>query len=223
MTTPRSTAKKLCTNVEYRLVNESFPPLVSELSDKQLAQRIKRARVARDKYRSLAERQKREAKGQIAPRGARAAAGNKNTVIKQKIFDETLTRYERKAGPVAQAEEGNAKPARKSAKTSGATLAAKQYGNTPRIPPISKILKRVAKAVKEKESDRSQKTVDSKSTDGSAANFDAQVSRRPRKGSGNREAIEGPNAKGPEFPRNAHERGRLSAAFKRQQARKDNK
>ena len=97
MTIPRTTAKKLCTDVEYRLVNESFAPHVAELSEKGLAQRIKRTRAARDKYRSLAERQTREARGRIAPHGARAAAGNKNTRVKQTLFDETLSRYEKQA------------------------------------------------------------------------------------------------------------------------------
>lgn len=97
MTIPRSTAKKLCTDTEYRLVNESFSPDVGALTEKGLAQRIRRARTARDKYRSLAQRQTREARGRISPRGARAAAGNKNTVAKQQLFDETLARYEKQA------------------------------------------------------------------------------------------------------------------------------
>lgn len=97
MTIPRSTAKKLCTDTEYRLINESFAPQAGQLTEKGLAQRIKRARTARDKYRSLAQRQTREARGRIEPRGSRAAAGNKNTVIKQQLFDETLARYEKLA------------------------------------------------------------------------------------------------------------------------------
>lgn len=97
MTIPRSTAKKLCTETEYRLVNESFAPLVSQLNEKGLAQRIQRARIARDKYRSLAQRQTREARGRLDPRGARGAAGNKNTVTKQQLFDEALARYEKQA------------------------------------------------------------------------------------------------------------------------------
>lgn len=104
MTIPRSTAKKLCTDTEYRLVDESFAPLVSDLSEKGLAQRIKRARIARDKYRSLVQRQTREARGRIEPRGSRAAAGNKNTVAKQQLFDETLARYEKQAERAAQSQ-----------------------------------------------------------------------------------------------------------------------
>lgn len=97
MAIPRSTAKKLSTDTEYRLVNESFAPHVSQLTEKGLAQRIQRARTARDKYRSLAQRQTREARGRIDPRGTRAAAGNKNTVVKQQLFDETLARYEKQS------------------------------------------------------------------------------------------------------------------------------
>jgi hypothetical protein len=79
MTIPRTIAKKLSTDAEYRLINESFAPQVCELSEKGLAQRIRRARAARDKYRSQAQRQTREARGRIAPRGKQAAAGNSNT------------------------------------------------------------------------------------------------------------------------------------------------
>ncbi len=97
MTIPRTTAKKLSTEVEYRLISESFLPQVKELSEKGLSQRIKRARAARNKYRDLAERQIREARGLITPHAAHASKGNKNTVIKQKLFEETLARYEKQA------------------------------------------------------------------------------------------------------------------------------
>src|SRR5690606_12328236 len=99
-------------------INESFAPQATGLSEKGLVQRIRRARVARDKYRSLAERQTREARGRVAPRGTRAAAGNKNTVVKQKLFEETLARYEKAAArlegaasrkPGADAETGKRK------------------------------------------------------------------------------------------------------------------
>ena len=145
MTIPRTTAKKLSTDAEYRLINESFAPQVSELSEKGLVQRIRRARAARDKYRSQAERQTREARGRIAPRGKRAAAGNNNTVTKQKLFDETLARFEKQAARMGKetsqkreeaADTGRkaARPAAKQpsvgARSSRATPAVKAGGST---------------------------------------------------------------------------------------------
>lgn len=109
MSIPRTTARKLCTDVEFRLVDESFGPRVNQLTEKALAQRISRARTARDKYRSLAERQVRETRGRIAPKGKRPAQGNDNTVLKQTIFDQALARYEKHLAPSAAHESSTSK------------------------------------------------------------------------------------------------------------------
>lgn len=217
MTIPRTTAKKLCTDVEFTLVNESFPPHVSDLSHKALTQRVKRARTARDKYRALAERQTREARGRTAARSTRPAESNRNTVIKQKIFDETLARFERRAGTNDEEGARRGKAVAAPAKTAKSP-AAKKDGSATKIPSLSKVVAKVSKAVTaRKASAASPKPEPAKSSKAPAST----VGTRAKKGSSSREAIPGPNPKGPEFPRNPHERGRHAAAFKRQQARRD--
>lgn len=223
MTIPRTTAKKLCTDVEYRLVNESFPPEVKDLSEKALAQRVRRARTARDKYRGLAERQNREARGRITPRSTRASESNRNTIVKQKLFDETLARFERQLGR----QDGAPDQPAQSKKTRNSKLAAKAVSKaaTPaarktKIPALGKVVAKVAKAVKaRKAEDAAAQAEPKKSTKAPASAGDGAASARRSRSS--REAIPGPNPKGPEFPRNPHERGRHSAAFKREQARRD--
>lgn len=213
MTIPRTTARKLCTDVEYRLVNDSFPPEISGLSEKALAQRIKRARTARDKYRALAERQTREARGRIAPRSARPAKSNANTVIKQKIFDETLARFEKHAAPVERKKTkrsaGDAAPAKSSKRSTP-----RKSRSLPKIPSLSTVVAKVHELVAE----RKAAIAEDQTTASKSSKAPAHVGDNP-----NREAIPGPNPKGPEFPRNPHERGRLSSAFKQQQARRDSR
>lgn len=218
MTIPRTTAKKLCTDVEYRLVNESFPPEVSQLSEKALAQRIKRARAARDKYRALGERQTREAKGRIAPRATRPSATNANTVTKQKIFDETLARFEKHAAPAEvkpakrrTAAKASAKPARRSASRKSSLL--------PKIPALSKVVAKVSELVAE----RKAAIMENKDAPSKSGKTPANAGEDGHGGDLNRDAVPAPNPKGPSFPRNPHERGRLSSAFKQQQARRDSR
>ena len=218
MAIPRTTAKKLCTDVEYRLVNESFPPHIGELSEKELVQRIKRARAARDKYRSLAERQNREARGRAAPHSSRPAASNQNTILKQKIFDEALARFEKRAGGAETS------VAKNSAKDAAAPAAKRKTNANTKAPSLTKLVANVTKAVKGKTTSRAgAKASSAKSSKAPASDFEGASAKRPRKAGGNREAIPGPNPKGPNFPSNPHERGRQSAAFKRQQARRDSR
>lgn len=223
MTIPRTTAKKLCTDVEYRLVNESFPAEISELSEKALAQRIKRARTARDKYRTLAERQTREARGQVAPRGARPAETNANTLTKQKIFDETLARFEKHAAPAAEKTAKRRSGDTAQAKTSKSP-APRKSRSLPKIPSLSNVVATVSELVAERKAAvTDNNTVPAKSSKAPASAGDGGANSQSHGGNPNREAILGPNPKGPEFPRNPHERGRLSSAFKQQQARRDSK
>jgi len=113
MPIPRTTAQRLLSETEFRLINESFPPLVTTLSDKGLLQRMERVRKARDKYHSMVERQQgKSASG--TQRGAAPSADLKEVITKEKILDETLARFERqtaKAGGGANTK-AMAKPAR---------------------------------------------------------------------------------------------------------------
>lgn len=103
MPIPRTTAQRLVSDSEFRLINESFPPLVTTLSDKGLLQRMERARKARDRYHSMVEKQQ-----------GRAAqpASLKEAISKEKLFEETLARFERQTAKAGGGTKATAKPAR---------------------------------------------------------------------------------------------------------------
>lgn len=114
MPIPRTTAQRLLSDAEFKLINESFPPLVSALSDKGLLQRMERARKARDKYHGQVERQQsKTASG--TQRSAVPLVPLKDAISKEKIFEETLARFERqtaRAGGSAGMKAGADTPAR---------------------------------------------------------------------------------------------------------------
>ncbi len=102
MTIPRTTAKKLVSETEFRLIDDSFPPQVSHLSDKGLLQRLERARKALDRYHDQVERQQgKTASG--TQRGNASSASLKEAMSKERIFEETLTRYERQTAKAGTA------------------------------------------------------------------------------------------------------------------------
>jgi hypothetical protein len=104
-------ARKLCTKAELELVQESAPTKIGELSERELRTRVRRARTLRDKYQTLASRQRRIARGKQEKRGANPSTSNENTIRKQEIFDQVLTRFETKLGKLEAAaeKEGSAK------------------------------------------------------------------------------------------------------------------
>ena len=91
-------AQQLLTKVEFEFASQSWSPAVRAHSPARLRQKISRARRLQDKYRDEARRQAGEAKGGRAPRGSRAAQGNRNTERKAKIFDEALARFQKRLG-----------------------------------------------------------------------------------------------------------------------------
>ncbi|WP_194726146.1 hypothetical protein [Noviherbaspirillum malthae] len=103
----RPTAMRLVSESEFKLVNESYPPLVGTLSDKALMQRMERVRKARDKYHAVVERQ--QGKTQAgAGRGSAQPAALKDAMSRQKIFEETLARFERQSAKAAPASDNDA-------------------------------------------------------------------------------------------------------------------
>lgn len=100
-------AKSLCNSSEMALVMASTSKRVEGLSEAQLRQKIARARKLRDKFRGLADRQKREVRGKGTSRGAPKAQDNRNTRTKQQLFAETLERFE--AALAAKSDRGAAK------------------------------------------------------------------------------------------------------------------
>ncbi len=96
MAVTRAIAKKLCTQAEYELVEESFAPPVNSFKLPELRKKIDRTRKFRDKFRDLEQRQTAEAKGSRQPSGQRPARGNIRTSQKVQLFTETLTRFEKR-------------------------------------------------------------------------------------------------------------------------------
>lgn len=96
MAITRAQAREITTRDEQSLVDISFYPDVRALSEKQLRQAVTRARRLRDKYSDLARRQ-----NQATKRRGRAGAGeNARTAQKERLFIETLERYEKRLATV---------------------------------------------------------------------------------------------------------------------------
>lgn len=74
-------AAQLCTKSELALVGSARGDKLKGLSSKRLELHIARARGLRDRFRDLAERQRREALGTAPPRGRRPARGNARTHV----------------------------------------------------------------------------------------------------------------------------------------------
>jgi hypothetical protein len=94
-------ARQLCTEREFTLVEATRSEPLASLTPQRLQAKIARSRVLRGNFRDLAERQRREARGKIAPRGRRAARGNARTVEKAELFAEVLRRFEARAQKLA--------------------------------------------------------------------------------------------------------------------------
>lgn len=116
----RGTAQKILSEPEFKLVNESFTPTVSALSEKALGQRIERSRKLRDKYQALAERQQAKmgtvtSKGGKAGVQAAAKSQLKDTLYKHRMLSETLARFEKTSNANAKgsADKGKATAVKK--------------------------------------------------------------------------------------------------------------
>ncbi len=94
MAQTKATARKLATQAEWTLLEQSFPPLLKDITPGRLKQKVTRARKLQDKYRDLSRQQRGEARGKRRVKGTRPAAGNTNTVTKHEIFAEALERFE---------------------------------------------------------------------------------------------------------------------------------
>lgn len=116
----RGTAQKILSEPEFKLVDESFTPTVSALSEKALGQRIERSRKLRDKYQALAERQQAKmgtatSKGGKAGGLAAAKSQLKDTLYKHRMLSEALARFEKTANANAKgsADKGKATAVKK--------------------------------------------------------------------------------------------------------------
>jgi len=91
---PIRQAKSLCSASEYELVHWSTRKRVEDLTPARLVAKRDRARKLRDKFRDLANQQKREIRGKSDARRSRPATDNRNTRIKEQLFAETVQRFE---------------------------------------------------------------------------------------------------------------------------------
>lgn len=91
---PIRQAKSLCTAAEFELVHWSTSKRVEDLTPARLVAKRDRARKLRDKFRDLANQQKREIRGKGDARRSKPATDNRNTRIKEQLFAETVQRFE---------------------------------------------------------------------------------------------------------------------------------
>lgn len=127
MAVTRQQAKKLCTAGELKLVDASLRQHNKGMTPARLRQKIKLTRQLRDKYRSLAQRQRREVRGKQQPRGARPAKDNQNTKLKMTLFAETMARFEAKLKAMSESNDTGKAAVRKkkSAKRAAKGVASK--------------------------------------------------------------------------------------------------
>ena len=100
MATSITQARSFLTAAELELFDHSRAQPIKELSDKQLAGKVKRARALRDKYRDLYRRQTLAARGKASRSGALGDA-NARTQRKADIMQEMLDRFEARTSLLA--------------------------------------------------------------------------------------------------------------------------
>jgi len=178
MTISLKEAKTVCTAAEYQLVQSSTKKPAKNMTADRAKKDIAAARRLRDKYRSLAQRQRREARGKQAPRGKRPAAGNDRTVLKAKLFDETRLRFEAMLQQLRSDKPATKSPAKagkkssksapaKTAKTSKASAKAPAKGKPAAAPRSTSTAKSASlfaptEAILSRRSSRSAKSDDAK-------------------------------------------------------------
>lgn len=84
--------KRALSRDELELADQTRPPLLKQLSDRELSDLVTRLRDRRNRARDLADRQGREARGKAEPAGATPAAGNRGTLTKTDYLDAALHR-----------------------------------------------------------------------------------------------------------------------------------
>jgi hypothetical protein len=98
MSITRAAAREITTRDEQALVDQSFYPDVTHLTEAELKRAVTRARRLGDKYRDLSRRQ-----NQGTKRRGRAGSGeNARTAQKERLFRETLERLEKRLAAVAE-------------------------------------------------------------------------------------------------------------------------
>ena len=204
-------AKQLCTKTEFQLFQHSLSRNIKRLTQKELQSSVTRARTARDKYRSLANRQKREARGKQTSKGNRASQGAQNTIRKQQLFAETLDRYQQQLADVKKksATDATKKSTKKSASPKSKTNTTSRKSSTAKKTTGQKTTGVKKKAVRKKKNAKTplhSKTGSKKKKKvGTATKTTASLRQRKKAGGHKRKLTH------------------LSASGKRNQARRDSR
>jgi hypothetical protein len=92
MATSRKHQARALSTDERELVDKTHHPALQELSDQELSQLTGLVRERRDRAQTEAFRQRREMRGKAEAKGARAAAGNTGTVLKNDVLAKAMRR-----------------------------------------------------------------------------------------------------------------------------------
>lgn len=139
-------ARALLTKSEYALFRDSLPSNIGALTPAVLKRDVARARTLRDKYRKLAERQRREAKGSAKPRGKRRSEGAANTQLKAQLFSEALERFQAGLDPAEKKAASKAKKPAKKRPPGRKTVVKKKAAGQPKAGKVKKATKAKAKS-----------------------------------------------------------------------------
>jgi hypothetical protein len=137
-------ARSLCTKSELDLLHWSRSPDLVDLPPSRIKQKIARSRKLRDKFRDLADRQRRESRRKEGPRGKRPSESNDATRTKQQLFQEALERFE------AALVKHNAAVAKKASKKKTSKKTTKKISKKTLMKKASKASAKPAKKVSKK-------------------------------------------------------------------------
>lgn len=104
MSVPISIEKRLLSEAEFEVVQQTHYPDICSLSKGELAEAVRRIRDYRDKARDTSRQQRREMRGKARARGARPAQDNTGTSLKAQIFSSALRRANREIARLEQDE-----------------------------------------------------------------------------------------------------------------------
>jgi hypothetical protein len=105
MTHDAREAKTLCTTDEFSLYGESLGKRLERLSPRDIQSRLRRARILRDKYRDVHQRQRGGARGKMTHGHPKEIHDFSRTRQKAEIFAEVLERFERRLRALEEQEQ----------------------------------------------------------------------------------------------------------------------
>jgi hypothetical protein len=88
----RKEEKRALDKDEFDLVEKSHHPQVKELSDKDLADLVRKVRERRDRAKTIANQRRREMRGKASPRGAEASSADAGSHLKSQVLAMAMRR-----------------------------------------------------------------------------------------------------------------------------------